>query len=185
MVRRRSSARKKRTLFRGALGKAPAKRGGAWVVLVLAALVVVNLYVFVWDKQTGVAAVKRQAETPMAMPSAPLEQAPPVQTSERNSLGRPAEPAAQRSTVIDGKVGKSDTLGRVLKKSGLTFAEADEVIRALTGVLDFRTIRAGQVYHLERGGDGRVTSFDLALSKTHRVRAERATSGELVGSSVE
>src|SRR5213075_899984 len=68
--------------------------------------------------------------------------------------------------VIDGKVGKSDTLGRVLKKSGLTAAEADEVIRALSGVFDFKTMRAGQVFRIERGPDGRVKSFELAVGKT-------------------
>jgi murein DD-endopeptidase MepM/ murein hydrolase activator NlpD len=83
--------------------------------------------------------------------------------------------------VIDGKVGKSDTLGRVLKKSGLTAAEADEVIRALSGVFDFKTMRAGQTYRIERGADGRVRSFELVVSKVLTVRAERAASGALVG----
>jgi hypothetical protein len=163
-------------MFRGALGKAPAKRGGALVVLVLGALVVVNLYVFVWDKKTGVAAVKRQAEgVAMEMPSAPLADAPDP---------RPQPPRAAPAP-IEGKVGKSDTLGRVLKKNGLTFAEADEVIRALTGVLDFRTIRAGQAYRIERGADGRVARFELELANAHRVRADRAASGELVGTAID
>src|SRR5512140_2122836 len=83
--------------------------------------------------------------------------------------------------VIDGKVGKSDTLGRVLKKSGLTAAEADEVIRALSGVFDFKTMRAGQTYRIERGADGRVTSFELVVSKIQTVRAERGPTGTLVG----
>src|SRR4029079_19115996 len=83
--------------------------------------------------------------------------------------------------VIDGKVGKSDTLGRVLKKSGLTAAEADEVIRALSGVFDFKTMRAGQTYRIERGADGRVTSFELVVSKVQTVRAERGATGALVG----
>ena len=61
MVRRRRSARKKRTNL-GALGQPPPKRGGVWVILVLGALVVVNLYVFVWDQKTGVRAIKQQAE---------------------------------------------------------------------------------------------------------------------------
>ena len=38
------------------------KRSGAWVMLVLGALVMVNLYVFVWDKKTGVRAIKQQAQ---------------------------------------------------------------------------------------------------------------------------
>jgi murein DD-endopeptidase MepM/ murein hydrolase activator NlpD len=83
--------------------------------------------------------------------------------------------------VIDGKVGKSDTLGRVLKKSGLTAAEADEVIRALSGVFDFKSMRAGQAYRIERGPDGRVKLFQLVVSKVQTVRAERGEGGALVG----
>src|SRR5215475_11297480 len=76
MVTRRRTARKKRSVRPiGNLGGSPARRTGGWVVLVLAALVVVNLYVFVWDKQTSVGAIKRAADraTPVAMvPSHPL-----------------------------------------------------------------------------------------------------------------
>ncbi len=184
MVRRRTKPRKKRTAYQG-LGAAPARRGGAWVVLVLGALVVVNLYVFVWDQKTGVRAIRQQAEakgvgsaTPaMAIPSAPLA-APPDAAAPA-----PAPAAVTPVTkTIEGKVGKSETLGKMLKKAGLTAAEADEIIRSLSGVLDFRTIRAGESFHLERGGDGRVTYFQLELGKGKRARAERKPSGELAAS---
>ena len=140
----------------------------------LAALVVVNLYVFVWDKETSVGAVKRTAEAakPAAVPSQPLEQ-----TAALPSVSAPVGPPG----VIDGKVGKADTLGRLLKKSGLSAAETDEVIRALSGVLDFKKIRTGQSFHIERGPDGRVKKFELVLGKVQTVRAERVQSGELVG----
>src|SRR5881394_890332 len=130
MVTRRKTARKKRSVRPlGNFGGSPARRTGGWVVLVLAALVVVNLYVFVWDKQTSVGAIKREADratptapgaaTPAAMvPSRPLE--PPAGAGS-GSAAAPIGPPG----VIDGKVGKSDTLGRLLKKSGLTAAEAD------------------------------------------------------------
>jgi murein DD-endopeptidase MepM/ murein hydrolase activator NlpD len=143
--------------------------------------VIVNLYVFVWDKQTSVGAIKREADraTPSAMlPSRPL--------ADPGTAGTGAAPAAVPAPigppgVVDGKVGKSDTLGRVLKKSGLTAAEADEVIRALSGVFDFKTMHAGQTYRIERGADGRVTLFELLVSKVQTVRAERSPSGTLVG----
>jgi hypothetical protein len=83
--------------------------------------------------------------------------------------------------VIDGKVARSDTLGRILKKSGLTAAEADEVIRSLSGVFDFKTMRAGQTYRIERGPDGRVKSFELVVSKVQTVRADRSPGGALIG----
>ena len=171
MVRRRRSARKKTVYSGRAAGKSPARRGGALVVLVLAGLVVLNLYVFVWDNRTGIAAVRRKAETaPMAIPSAALQ-----------PDAAPAPTPAQPVTTIEGKVGASDTLGRVLKRSGLAAADADAVIRALSSVLDFRTIRAGQRFRIARRADGSVERFELELSKTRRVRATRNTLGELIG----
>src|SRR6185503_17884483 len=157
MVMRRRTSRKKRSARPlGNLGGPPARKPGGWVALVLGALVVVNLYVFVWDKQTSVGAIKREADraTPAAaLPARPLEEpARPLTGSAAPGAPAPIGPPG----VIDGKVGKSDTLGRVLKKSGLTAAETDEVIRALSGVFDFKTMRAGQTYRIERGADGRV-----------------------------
>jgi hypothetical protein len=194
-------------------------------VLVLAALVVVNLYVFVWDKQTSVGAIKRAADraTPTAMvPSHPLTErgpagsAPPptgrpgaIQHSDPAGSRAPGSAGGARDSApagsdrgepgagnpdgsddgvgsgaprgIHGKVGRSDTLGRVLKRSGLSAAEADEVIRALSGVFDFKTMRAGQTFRIERGTDGRVKSFELAVGKTQNVRADRGADGALVG----
>ena len=150
----------------------------------LGALVVVNLYVFVWDKKTSVGAIKREADraTPSAtLPSRPLAEAgvpsAPAGAGTVASVAAPVGPPG----VIDGKVGKSDTLGRVLKRSGLSAAEADEVIRALSGVFDFKTMRSGQTYRIERGPDGRVKAFELVVSKVQTVRAERGPGGALVG----
>src|SRR5690606_896209 len=71
MVRRRTPPRKKRTVPAGrreavrlhmgsSLGGSPAKRSNVWVLVILAGLVLVNLYVFVWDKKTSVAAIKQK-----------------------------------------------------------------------------------------------------------------------------
>ncbi|HEX3758155.1 MAG TPA: hypothetical protein VHW23_05595 [Kofleriaceae bacterium] len=174
-------------------------------MLVLAALVMVNLYVFVWDKQTSIGAIKREADraTPTAtVPSHPL--AAPVAGAGSAAPSAPA-PVGARGAVersetaggghdgaaggaggrsprgIEAKVGRSDTLGRVLKKSGLSAAEADEVIRALSGVFDFKTMRPGQTYRIERGPDGRVASFELVVGKAQTVRADRGSDGALVG----
>jgi murein DD-endopeptidase MepM/ murein hydrolase activator NlpD len=178
MVRRRTSSRKKRTVY-SALGAAPAKKSNAWVLVILAALVVVNLYVFVWDKKTSVAAIKERAEkapVAMTMPAAPL--APVVDTGGNGSAA--AAPVGPPG-AIEGKVGKGETLGKLLKKSGLSGAEGDEVIRSLSGVLDFKKIRPGQPFKIERGPDGRVKLFELELSKVQKVRAERQQNGELIG----
>ncbi|HEY5952435.1 MAG TPA: peptidoglycan DD-metalloendopeptidase family protein [Kofleriaceae bacterium] len=149
------------------------------MIVILAALVLVNLYVFVWDKKTSVAAIKKQAEAvPMTMPSASLAPvAPAVADAGNGSAAAPVGPPG----AIEGKVGKSDTLGKLLKKSGLSAAETDEVIRSLSAVLDFRKIRPGQSFKIERGPDGRVKLFELELSNVQKVRSERAQTGELVG----
>ncbi len=180
MVRRRTQGRKKRTAY-PALGAAPAKHSGGLLLLVLGALVIVNLYVFVWDKKTGVAAIKREAEAKslpaMTVPNAPLARGGPGDAGATAPVGPPG--------IVESKVEKTDTLGRLLKRSGLSAAEADEVIRALSGKLDFRQIKAGQSFKVERGGDGRVKLFQLELSKTQKIRAERDGSGELQGTADE
>jgi murein DD-endopeptidase MepM/ murein hydrolase activator NlpD len=191
MVTRRRTARKKRSSRPlGNLGGLPARKTGGWVVLVLCGLVVINLYVFVWDKQTSVGAIKREADraTPAAMLPNRALPGPPVSPGSGEPVPGRAAPAPATVPppigppgVVDGKVGKADTLGRVLKKSGLSAAEADEVIRALSGVFDFKTMRAGQTYRIERGPDGRVKTFELVVSKIQTVRAERAATGNLVG----
>lgn len=180
MVRRRTSPRKKRASYHTlgpSLGAAPAKRGGGWILLVLGVLVVVNLYVFVWDKKTSIKAVQEKAEAAgSANPTLSIPSAPLVAASNDAAPAPIAPPG-----VIEGKVSKSDTLGRLLKKSGLSAAESDEVIRSLSSVLDFKTIRAGQSFRIERGPDGRVKLFEIELSKIHKVRAERQPSGEMQG----
>jgi murein DD-endopeptidase MepM/ murein hydrolase activator NlpD len=184
MVRRRTQARKKRAAY-PALGAAPAKHSGGLLLLILGALVFVNLYVFVWDKKTSVSAIKQQAaarsaQPTMTVPSAPLAPSAGAATGDAGAAAPIAPPG-----VTEGKVEKSDTLGRLLKRAGLAAAEADEVIRSLSGKLDFRQIRPGQPFKIERAADGRVKLFELELSKTQKIRSERQPSGELLGNADE
>lgn len=154
-------------------GGGPARKNGLWVLLVLGVLVVINLYVFVWDKKTSVRAIAQQAhnaQPTLAVPSAPLAApAPAVVPTADHAVG----------TVIEGKVAEHDTIGRLLKHHGLTAAEADEVIRSLSGVLDFRTLKSGEPFRIERGKDGRVHHFELALPKGRKVHSDRQPTGEL------
>jgi hypothetical protein len=151
------------------------------VFLVLGALVVVNLYVFVWDKRTSVAAIKREAESKTPAATLPHQDGA-TSPSEPEARG-PRPEAPKLKPMLEGEVGKSDTLGKLLKRSGLSGAESDEVIRALEPVLDFRTIRTGQTFKLQRAADGRVHLFELDVGK-HRVRAERTANGTLAATTV-
>jgi hypothetical protein len=172
MVRRRTAPRKKRAAYAKLDSATPARRGGALVILVLGGLVLLNLYVFVWDKKTSVSAIQQQARAGSAAPSMTIPSPP---------LASPAGPT-DAMPAIDGHVAKSDTLGKLLKRSGLSAAETDDVIHALSGVLDFRSIKAGAAYRIERGPDGRIARFELELSKNHHVRVARTAAGPLSGS---
>ena len=157
-------------------GSGPARKSGLWVLLILGVLVVINLYVFVWDKKTSVRAIAEQAhnaQPALAVPSAPLVPPAPVGVPNANQA------AANPATVVEGKVAEHDTIGRLLKHHGLTAAEADEVIRSLSGVLDFRTLKSGEPFRIERGKDGRVQHFELALAKGRKVHSDRQPTGEL------
>src|SRR4051794_11085642 len=107
MVTRRKTARKKRAMRPiGNLGGSPARRTGGWVVLVLAALVVVNLYVFVWARQPSAGATRREADR--APPTAMVPSHPLAEPAAGSGSG-PAAPSAPAPVgppgVIQGKVG--------------------------------------------------------------------------------
>jgi hypothetical protein len=183
MVRRRTRTRKK-----------PARgdvkgHANAWVLAILAGLVVVNLYVFVWDKKTSIPAVQAKAFDPPAMQvgDRPLENLTPPGTGSSgvaaaaDESARPIAAVPDRAGRISGKVAKSDTLGKLLKRSGLAGRAADEVIRAIAPVYKVETIRPGEAFVIERDPDGRVRSFELETGRTTRVRAVRDTAGALVG----
>src|SRR5689334_12213874 len=105
----RRYARKKRARASSlvSLGNEPARRGGAWVALVLGALVLVNLYVFVWDKKTSISEIKRRAEgepppqpPPAVLPTTPLAPAeqPSLPGAPASSAPAPVGPPG----VVDG-----------------------------------------------------------------------------------
>ena len=65
--------------------------------------------------------------------------------------------------------------------SSLTAAETDELIRSVAGVFDWKTMRVGQAYRIERGADGRVQAFRLVVTRSLTIRAARGPAGALVG----
>ena len=176
MVDSRKAARKKSPMSIGVAR--PARRGTIRLTLVLGVLVVVNLYVFLWRKGTSIPAVKEQAALMgSGLASGAPTPVPPPPPVASGSAAAPAKP----NTIITGKVQKTDTLGRLLVREGLAAADRDELIRALHDVLDFKALREGQAYTIERTPDGRVVSFELTLSKTEHVKATRNAAGALEG----
>jgi murein DD-endopeptidase MepM/ murein hydrolase activator NlpD len=180
MVDRRSRARKKTALDMG--GKPPARRGTLRLFVLLAIMVLVNLYVFLWRDGTSIRDVRAKAgsvgQQPLAgkTPSVAPAPADPAQAG-----GGGAGEAEEGGGTIEGQVEKNESLGKILKtKVKLEARAADELIRAIGPAFDLRGLRPGQAWKVVIGDDGKVDSFELVVSKTLTVRVERdPDSGEL------
>ncbi|MBZ0236508.1 MAG: M23 family metallopeptidase, partial [Deltaproteobacteria bacterium] len=89
--------------------------------------------------------------------------------------------------VFQGTVGKNQSFGKILRSQvGLAAGPADELIRAVGPVFDFRGLRPGQAWKVVVDDDGRVDSFELVVSKTLTIHAARdEATGELVATEVQ
>jgi murein DD-endopeptidase MepM/ murein hydrolase activator NlpD len=163
-------------------GGAPARPHTWWLIAIIGGLVLVNLYVFLWRKGTSVPEIQAQAKQASITGAAPLVDGASGSAagSGTDSAGSAATPATP-SNVTEGKVEAGDSLGKILKRVGLVGADATEIMRALQPHMDFRAIRAGQTFRLEREPGGKVRAFEFVLSKTERVRVQRNAQGQLVG----
>jgi murein DD-endopeptidase MepM/ murein hydrolase activator NlpD len=176
MVDRRHRARKKSTLEMGA--KPPARSGTLRLFVLLAIMVLVNLYVFVWRDGTSIGDIRKKAkdadigQVGLAGGSAPGSQKP----GDAGSLetGADGGAAADGGGVFEGTVSKNESFGKILRREvGLAAGPADELIRAVSPVFDFRGLRAGQSWKVVLDDAGKVDSFELIVSKTLTVRATR------------
>jgi murein DD-endopeptidase MepM/ murein hydrolase activator NlpD len=192
-----------------------AKRGSLRLAAVLAVLVGVNLYVFLWRGNTSIPAVMEKASMagrqgglgadhaapsgaatgaatggtsgaadPGAAQEAEADQpgADPGAEAGTAAAGEAAvEPGAGEGRWIEGEVQDGDSMGRILRREGMTPPEADELIRTLQEHMDLRVIRPGQTYRVRFDAGGRLETFEFDVSRTTRVRAERDASGKMVG----
>jgi murein DD-endopeptidase MepM/ murein hydrolase activator NlpD len=196
------------------------KRGSLRLAAVLAVLVAVNLYVFLWRGNTSIPAVMEKAsmagreglgadnaasagaqagagtqgsEGAADPGAAGAEQAggaaagaDPGTEAGAEAMGEAAgagEPGAGEVRWIEGEVQSGDSMGRILRREGMTPPEADELIRTLQEHMDLRSIRPGQTYRVRFDAAGRLEMFEFDVSRTTRVRAERDASGKIVGRS--
>jgi murein DD-endopeptidase MepM/ murein hydrolase activator NlpD len=183
LTRRRSKRKRPPT------GMSP-KRGSLRLAAVLVVLVGVNLYVFLWRGNTSIPAVMEQAamagrEGGDEAPAAGAANQAPGQAEATDQPGA-ADPGAAavdpgEGRLVEGEVQNGDSMGRILRREGMTPPEADELIRALQEHMDLRAIRPGQTYRVRFDAGGRMESFEFDVSRTTRVRAERDGSGKLVG----
>lgn len=125
--------------------------------------------------------------------SAPAEPAaeeePAVATEEAaaptvESLTVSEEPIADGTRIVR-RFGDARGFRPALTTAGMSGAEADAVITALTGVMDFRRCRPDHQMVFEQGSDGRFTRFEFRASATHVYEAVRQPDGAFVGRRVD
>ena len=88
--------------------------------------------------------------------------AAPAKGKDGGAADEPTEKEGER--LVEGKVGKSDTLSSVLTREGIERDEQAEIIKAMTGVFDFKTVRAGQTYSIRFDAEGDFTELDYISS---------------------
>ncbi|WP_428266685.1 peptidoglycan DD-metalloendopeptidase family protein [Haliangium sp.] len=143
----------------------------------LAVLVGVNLYVFLWRGDTSIPAVMEQAA--MAGNSEMLGPELPSDAELEAALADEAGAEVWEETWIDGEVQSGDSMGGILRREGMSPGEADELVRALRDHMDLRKIRPGQGYRLLLDPNKAVRRFEFQVSPTVKVRASRAADGSL------
>jgi murein DD-endopeptidase MepM/ murein hydrolase activator NlpD len=140
----------------------------------------INLYVFLWRGETSIPAVMEKAavagDDSGALISEDLEASP----ENVGDLMAAESADAATGTLVKGEVGAGDSMGQILRRQGMAAGDADELIRALSGTLDFRKIRAGQKFRLGFDASGKLTHFEFEVSRVTQVRVRRGSDGKLV-----
>jgi murein DD-endopeptidase MepM/ murein hydrolase activator NlpD len=146
---------------------------------VLVALTAVNIYVFFFrddtsvkklmqPSSTGKALVEEKKLPAAALPTKPgAELLPPAGTAPAvaGPETRPGEAAEGR--VVEGTIGDKDTLFEVISRESLGQA-APAVLRALSRLIDPKSIRPGDRYSVSFDAEGAPTSFEYLPSPVLR-----------------
>ncbi len=154
----------------------PPAGGSMRLGLVIAVLVGINLYVFLWRGGTSIPAVMEKAAVAGNGSGALVKADTPARPGQSSAT---EAPVVSRAHQVNGKVGPGDSMGLLLRREGMTPGEADELIRSLNGILDFRKLRAGQRFTLTFDDQGKLSLFEFHLSKLVIIKAEREADGKL------
>jgi len=155
------------------------KLGGAVRLgLVLALLVGVNIYVFFFSRgslkqvsQAAQAASTRGAADPGLAEPAPVPAPAPAAAA-------PAPRAKPKKH--DGNIKEHEGLGAVLRREGLTPADADGALRALAQVMTFKKeVHAGVGYTVRLDAGGRLDELELRAAPGVIYRVSRGADGKL------
>jgi len=139
--------------------------------VVFAGLVGLNVYVFLFGRGTSVQDVLQSG---VMMQPAPAQTEPPL----RLPVTKPSA-ADDGIRRIQGAVRPGDGLGPLLRREGVSPAQAEALIRALRPLFDPRQVRSGQSYRIDVDrADGAVRAFDLVVSPVETLRVQRGPEGD-------
>jgi len=160
----------------------------------LVVLTGINVYVFFFREDTSVKKLMAPTSTGkvitdehkrvLAESAAPLaaKAAAPVAAPANNAAATPAaagpapgEPHVEGKTV-EGTVGDHDTLGEVLSREGLG-SVSGAVIKALSRLIDTKSIRPGDRYAVNMDAEGTPESFEYMPSPVVRYIVEPLADG--------
>jgi murein DD-endopeptidase MepM/ murein hydrolase activator NlpD len=159
------------------------RRAGPWqgtlrMVLIFAALIMVNVYFFFLRGGTSLTSLLKASEQakqtgqPAVMvpkPASPLPAAP----------GAPARPKEddEDARVLEGVMQESDTVERVWRRDGLSAKDVNELSAALGRVFDLKTVRAGHSYTLRFDAEDHLRALDYRMTPALAFRVERTAKG--------
>jgi murein DD-endopeptidase MepM/ murein hydrolase activator NlpD len=113
----------------------------------------------------GLSAVVRFQAEPDAAPVARSTHAAVVAPTVAALVPTPMlTPPAPPLTVIEGSLGRRQTLGEALRKQGLDGARIHELVAAMTPVFNFRYSKVGDVYRASLTPAGDLVSFEYVRS---------------------
>jgi murein DD-endopeptidase MepM/ murein hydrolase activator NlpD len=133
-------------------------QGSLRLALIVAVLVGINAYVFVFRRGTSMRDLMKTAELnkQVAPASAPIAPAPPRPKAE--------DPSSEEARVVEGTMQENDTVERVWKAQGLTPKLVNDLANALGKVFDLRTVRAGHTYTLRYDAEEHLHAVDYRVS---------------------
>jgi murein DD-endopeptidase MepM/ murein hydrolase activator NlpD len=158
--------------------------------LTLMALVGVNVYVFL-IKPGNIRDLKKKVEEGrIAQEQGVLASDAVAPKPAGGAPGAPGAGAGDEShatagRTIDGKVQKGDTLGKILARAGLEPPEQAEVVKALEGVFDAKTLRVDQSYIVHFDDQGRLDRFELRATAATVYVVTRGADGRLTARKAE
>lgn len=128
----------------------------------------------------GLSAIVRFQAVPDAAPVAHATSAAAPAALVASLVPAPVRPAPEpQLTVIEGALGRRQTLGHALRQHGLDGARIDELVAAMSPVFNFRYAKVGDVYRASLSAAGELVGFEYVRSPIESYSLKRE-GGKLV-----